>query len=128
MASQVSETIYYVHDLDQAVEFYRDALGYQLLDQQDWGWALLSIDGTNNVGLLTEAVWKQSGADYEGLPRPRIAIRTDDIEGEVARLKRRGVEVDELKEGKDAMRAVTFRDCCGNEFFLWDDGKRLEEK
>jgi catechol 2,3-dioxygenase-like lactoylglutathione lyase family enzyme len=126
MATRVSETIYYVHDLDKAVAFYRDQLGFELLDKQDWGWALFSVDGAAKVGLLTEAVWRQSGADYDILPHPRLAMRTNDIEGEVARLKSAGVSVGEIQGDVGKMRAVTYRDLCGNEFFLWDDGSPLD--
>ncbi|MBX3114574.1 MAG: VOC family protein [Fimbriimonadaceae bacterium] len=117
----MSETIYYVHDLDEAVESYQKQLGFNLILKQDWGWALLELHG-GKIGLLTEAVWKQSGEDYDGMPRPKMAFQTDDIEGEVTKLKEAGADVDDLHGEPGSMRAVTFRDLCGNEFFLWDDG------
>jgi catechol 2,3-dioxygenase-like lactoylglutathione lyase family enzyme len=125
MAIRVSETIYYVHDLEAAVNFYRDQLGWKLVDKQEWGWALFDVDGTSKVGLLTEAIWRQSGADYEVLPHPRLGLKTDGIEGEVARLKASGIGVDSITGEPGKMQAVTFRDLCGNEFFLWDDGSPL---
>lgn len=124
MATRMSETIYYVHDLDEAVESYQKNLGFKLIQKQDWGWALLELYG-GKVGLLTEAIWKQSGADYEGMPQPKMAFQTDDIDGEVAKLIEAGADVDELKGEPGSMRAVVFRDLCGNEFFLWDDGSEL---
>lgn len=124
MGRRLSETIYYVHDLNSAVDFYVGYFGFELIEKQDWGWALLEAGG-GKVGLLTEAVWKQSGADYEGLPRPRLAFQTDDLDGEIARLRASGVEVEDAKGEPGKMRAVTFRDLCGNEFFLWDDGSPL---
>ena len=125
MAIRISETIYYVHDLDKGVQFYQDRLGFTLIEKQDWGWALFEAHG-GKVGLLTEAVWRQAGEDYEGMPRPRVAFQTDDIEGEVAKLREAGVEVGDYHGKSDSMRAVTFRDLCGNEYFLWDDGSTLE--
>jgi catechol 2,3-dioxygenase-like lactoylglutathione lyase family enzyme len=124
MPTKVSETIYYVNDLDVAVESYQRQLGFKLIEKQDWGWALFEVGG-GRLGLLTEAVWKQAGEDYDGLPRPRLAFQTDDIDGEVARLKAAGVDVGEFHGKSAEMRAVTFRDACGNEFFLWDDGSAL---
>lgn len=125
MAIRISETIYYVHDLDKGVQFYQDKLGFTLIEKQDWGWALFEAHG-GKIGLLTEAVWRQAGEDYEGMPRPRVAFQTDDIEGEVAKLKQAGVEVGEYHGKSESMRAVTFRDLCCNEYFLWDDGSTFD--
>jgi predicted enzyme related to lactoylglutathione lyase len=118
--TKVSETIYFVRDLDAAVEFYTTRLGWTLREKYEWGWAQLDIDGSARVGLLTEAAWKEQG---EGLPRPRIALQTTDIEGEVKRLKTAGVECEDISGEPGTLRAVTFSDLDGNAFFLWDDGQ-----
>jgi catechol 2,3-dioxygenase-like lactoylglutathione lyase family enzyme len=122
MVTKVSETIYYIHDLDQAVEFYTQKLGWTLIEKLDWGWAQLSIDGTARVGLLTEAVWAAKNKE-DGLPRPRIGLQTIAIEAEVARLRAAGVTCEDVKGEPGTMRAVNFTDLDGNEFFLWDDGQ-----
>jgi predicted enzyme related to lactoylglutathione lyase len=106
--------------LEEAVEFYTTRLGWTLVEKFDWGWAALEVDGSARVGLLTEAAWKEKG---EGLPRPRLALQTIDIEGEVKRLKAAGVACEHVEGEPGTLRAVTFTDHEGNAFFLWDDGQ-----
>lgn len=117
MTTIVSETIYYVDDLDAAVEFYTQALGWKLLDKQNWGWARLDVDGRARVGLMAKTVW---GADGER-PVPRIGLQTIEMDAEIERLCTAGVRMDEVIGEPGSIRALTFYDNDGNAFFLWDD-------
>jgi predicted enzyme related to lactoylglutathione lyase len=118
MSFMYSETLVFVEDLDAAVTFYRDRVGLTLKQREEWGFALLEVPGGGRLGVLTTASWDAGG---ERISRPRMSLRTDDIEGEVARLVAAGVDVDKIRDDAGPMRAVCFRDGDGNEFFLWED-------
>lgn len=121
MPIAVSEILYFVRDIDRAVSFYTEKLGYTLIEKQAWGWALLEVDPHHRIGLLKESVWSGREPGYGGMPRPRLAFHTRDLEAEVRRLKAMGVDVDDLTDGSGGARSVGFRDQDGNPFFLWED-------
>lgn len=118
MAMSQTETIYYVRNLDAAVEFYVQKLGWRLIERADWGWAQFDVDGTARVGLLLESTAPQE----EGLPRPRIGLQTDDLEAEIEKLKASGVRVADPAGKPGETRATTFWDLDGNAYFLWSNG------
>ena len=118
MAIVVSETIYIVEKLDSAIAFYSQ-LGFQLLEKQDWGWALFSLPGGNKIGLLERSVCNSENN------APRIAFKSDDIESERNRLKSLGVEVSDIEREPSTIRSFSWRDVDGNSFFVWDDGSRI---
>lgn len=118
MAMTVSETIYYVRDLDAAVSFYAEKLGWRLIERAEWGWAQFDVDGSARVGLLAESV----GPGGTQFPCPRLGLKTDDLEAEIAGLRKAGVRVDEPVGDPGGTRATTFHDSDGNAFFLWSEG------
>ncbi len=122
MARRITETLYFVRDLDKAIPFYTESLGMRLITHQDWGFALLAADESHFVGLLQDDVWKAPRHHADALPVPRLSYKTDDIDGEVARLREKGVLVEEVSGEGDQVRAAIFRDEDMNPFFLWDDG------
>jgi len=113
-----SEALVFVEDLDAAVSFYRDKVGLALKQREEWGFALFEVPGGGRLGVLATASW-DSGE--ERISRPRMSLRTDGIEGEVARLVAAGLDIDKLEGDPGRLRAVCFRDTDGNEFFLWED-------
>ena len=50
---KITETIFSVRGMDAAVEFYTAALGFQLTERQDWGWAVIESNG-QRIGLVLE--------------------------------------------------------------------------
>ena len=122
MAWKVTETMVQVKDLDAAIAFYTERLGFTLIEQQEWGFAMLTPDGTAKIGLLTVTAGNPGWKEGDKLPAPRVSLQTDDIEAEVARLREAGVDVDEVKGDAGTLRAVGFRDLDRNKYFLWDDG------
>ena len=122
MAWKVSETLITVSDLDEAIAYHVDRFGFELIEKQEWGFAMLTPDGEARVGLLAARAGNPEWEPGTPLPAPCVALRTDDIEAEVARLKEAGVDVDDVQGEAGTLRAVGFRDQDGTSYFLWDDG------
>jgi len=124
MAKLITETIYHVSDVKEAVAFYSEKLGFTVQTVEDWGWAELTLgpDGPR-IGLLLESTVRKPGDVY---PAPRIGIRTDEFHKEVEGLKERGVRVGRLSGEGETMKACNFYDEDGNAFFLWDNGQAIE--
>lgn len=110
---QVSETIIYADDFDAAVEFYRDRLGWPVIETGDWGWHLFDAGGAK-LGVMKASVWRDEG----GLPKPRVAYKADDFDAELAQLRDQGIRVDEPKVSGN-LRSTHFYDPSGNAHFLW---------
>lgn len=119
MSMRVSETMIFVHDFDKAVHFYVEHVGFKLKEKHDWGFALLYMDDTHLLGIMDEAKWTRQYPDDDGLPRPRVAIQTDDFEGEMARLKAAGVHMGAPVGKAGETQSVNFWDEDENAFFLW---------
>ncbi|WP_214327701.1 VOC family protein [Nonomuraea sediminis] len=71
----------HAEDLARATAFYRDVLGLRHIATFDPpGLVFLDLDGTR---LLIE----------KGAPPALLYLRTDDLDGDIARLRERGVEI-----------------------------------
>ena len=121
MTWKTAETLYFVADLDAGVKHYVDDLGFELVGKwDDVGFAQVRTPDGHPIGLMRMAAWSPDWEPGDELPVPRLSLQTDDIEGECDRLRRAGVNVEELRPGRD-MRWTTFRDAEGSPFLLWDD-------
>lgn len=78
-----------VGDLKEALKFYQEVLGFKLLSMsEEYGWAeLQGVDGGAVIGL---AVKDPSGPLHPG-DNAVITLTVDDIEAEIALLKKRGI-------------------------------------
>jgi catechol 2,3-dioxygenase-like lactoylglutathione lyase family enzyme len=115
----ITETIFCVRDMDEAVKFYVEALGFRVTERQDWGWAIIEDNG-QRIGLVPDKWMRDEGAPDEH-PVPHIGVMTEDIETEVASLRRKGIKVGDPQGEKGSTRTVIFRDPSGNRIFLWSD-------
>jgi catechol 2,3-dioxygenase-like lactoylglutathione lyase family enzyme len=116
----ITETIFSVRDIDAAIRFYTETLGFRLTERQDWGWAVIEDNG-QRIGLVLDKWMRDEGAPQEVLPIPQIGMKTDDIEAEVAALRAKGLDVVGPQGEPGATRTATFRDPSGNCIFLWCD-------
>jgi len=117
------ETIYFTRDLDAAVKFHTEKLGFRLERKFEWGFALLCPDGGKGlVGLMSVDLCGDDPDEAGGLPRPRLSIQVADLDGEIRRLHADGVVTGRVGGGKGGHRAVDCYDPEGNPFFLWEDG------
>ncbi|MEP6757109.1 MAG: VOC family protein [Chthonomonadales bacterium] len=122
---KVSETIYFVRDLDKEVDLFTRVLGFRLVEKKDWGFALVESLSGVKIGLLLEKWMRSETVGTDELPRPRIAFQTRNIESEVVRLRAAGVRATD-PEGEDHQtKSATFWDADGNAFFLWQEPQRV---
>ena len=121
MSWKVAETIYFARDLGAAVTHYTESLGFELVGHWDFGFALVKSPDGHGIGLMALEAWRGDDAESGQLPSPRLSLQTDDIDAEVKRLAEAGVDIEDVRDGRD-MRWTTFRDAEGNPFLLWDDG------
>jgi predicted enzyme related to lactoylglutathione lyase len=113
MAKGVAAVWVPVDDMDRAVSFYRDALGFELLDQQPQ-WSEIDANGLR-IGLNSRegtSAHSDGGAVISFQPE-------DDIEAEMDRLKSAGVEFTGGISDYDWGRIVPFKDSEGNDLQLY---------
>ena len=107
-----------VSDMGTSIRFYRDELGFEVVDTSspgdDFGWALLSLDGTE----LMLNVAREPGSAPLGPDPARIAAHGDvviyfgcpDVEGAYEHLRARGVEVQPPELAYYGMKQLYVRD------------------
>ena len=111
MSFHFDAVFYYVSDLDRAIAFYRDVLGFQLTSHDVV--ARFDIDG-----VLFEVVPTQDGEKLRGQGNARLCLKVDDINAAVSRLRSRGVPAGD-PEAKENGILASFRDPDDNELCLW---------
>lgn len=92
MIRGVRDFYYTTSDMDRAVAFYRDVLGFTVLDVNEW-WSSLSWNGVR-VGLHGnggEPVPSIPRDDHGSLAGGTMTLACDDIDAEVARFRALGV-------------------------------------
>ena len=105
MLRGIGRVVVGVSDQDEALAFYRDVLGFQVLhDSDDEGFRYLhmGVPGQPHTG-----VWLMPGAAEHD--RPLLVLYADDLAAVVASLERHGVRTWARTE-----TSLHFRDCCGN--------------
>jgi catechol 2,3-dioxygenase-like lactoylglutathione lyase family enzyme len=114
-----------VHDVDEALSFYRDALGLQVINDVPAGefrWVTLgSPDGTGSEIVLSQPHAGRSQAEGDALlelltkgAMPMLILSTDDLDATFERVRASGAEV--LQEPIDqpwGPRDCAFRDPSG---------------
>ena len=124
MAQHISAVTVVVDDYDRAIAFYRDALGFDLVEDSDLGagkrWVLVAPKGARETRLLlAEAASPEQAArvgDQTG-GRVFLFLTTSDFSGDHARMLAAGVEFLEAPRDEAYGRVAVFRDPFGN---TWD--------
>ncbi len=119
---QIKFTSIRVDDQERALQFYTSVLGFRKmadLRMGDYRWlTVTSPDGIEGVELVLEPMAFEPARAYQkamfeaGVPAH--AFITDDLAGEMARLKSRGVVFRGEPRAMGPITAVTFEDGCGN--------------
>jgi catechol 2,3-dioxygenase-like lactoylglutathione lyase family enzyme len=113
-----------VHDYDEAIAWYRDALGFALLEDEDRGggkrWVRMAPIGNAQFSLLlaratTAAQAAAVGNQHGG--RVGFFLHTDDFARDHARLGAVGARFEESPRHETYGTVVVFRDLYGNR---WD--------
>jgi len=112
-----------VRDYDEAIAFYRDALGFDLLDDTPLGagkrWVLVAPPGSDARLLLAQAGDDAQRARVGDQTGGRVAffLETDDLARDHARLLARGVAFVRAPQRESYGVVAVFADLYGN---LWD--------
>ena len=102
---------YHVTDMERAIAFYRDTLGFRLASR-DYV-ARFDIDG-----VLFELVPNFPGNTLPGTGNARLSLGVTDIQQATRELQARGVATTPVKEEPGGLLAF-FKDPDGNELCLW---------
>jgi catechol 2,3-dioxygenase-like lactoylglutathione lyase family enzyme len=113
-----------VRDYDEAIAFYTQALGFDLVEDTDRGggkrWVLVAPrGGTGTRLLLAQAATPEQAArigDQTG-GRVFLFLNTDDFERDYARMTAHGVKFREKPRYEDYGTVAVFEDLYGN---AWD--------
>jgi catechol 2,3-dioxygenase-like lactoylglutathione lyase family enzyme len=102
---------YYVRDLEAAIRFYRDVLGFSLLSQD----AVARFDVTGVLLELVPARWED---EPRGAGNARLCVKVLNLDEASRELRDRGVTVGTPHDVQGG-RLATFNDLDGNELVLW---------
>jgi len=102
---------YYVSDLDQAIHFYRDLLGFNFISRDVV--ARFDLDG-----VLFEVVPSSVKTKLEHAGNARLCLRVDNVEGALQELKSKGVRTGHSCDKSTGVLG-SFEDPDGNEICLW---------
>ena len=102
---------YHVTDMDRAIAFYRDTLGFTLTSR-DYV-ARFEIDG-----VLFELVPNYPGNALPGTGNARLSLGVADIQQAIRELQARGVPTTPVKQEPQGLLSF-FKDPDGNELCLW---------
>jgi catechol 2,3-dioxygenase-like lactoylglutathione lyase family enzyme len=123
VAKRLAAVTVVVRDYDEAISWFRDALGFGLVEDSpldgDKRWVRLRADGGGAELLLARAA---SGEQSQAVGRAaggRVAyfLETDDFEATLAQMRRMSVEFLEAPRAEAYGRVVKFVDLYGNR---WD--------
>jgi catechol 2,3-dioxygenase-like lactoylglutathione lyase family enzyme len=125
MTITLSHAFVSVHDQDEALKFYRDALGLEVTNDVDFDgfrWLTVRSPEQPDVELMLERVGMGRQADAETLEAllakgslTGVIFRVDDLDGTFERVRAAGFDV--LQEPIDqpyGVRDCAFRDPSGN--------------
>ena len=124
MSAHIAMIAVVVRDYDEAIAWYRDALGFELLEDDDRGhgkrWVRIAPAGNAQFSLLlaravTADQERAIGNQHGG--RVGFFLHTDDFERDHARLSAAGAQFDETPRRETYGNVVVFRDLYGNR---WD--------
>lgn len=102
---------YYVVDLDRAIAFYRDVLGFRLASRDIV--ARFDLDG-----VLFELVPSAAKTDHREQGNGRLCLRVENVEDALAELKSKAVHTNPPVQKSTGVLG-SFHDPDGNEICLW---------
>ena len=119
MISGLAHVCFHVSDLDQAIDFYQNKLGltpaFDFIDDQGNKYGQYLYLGERT---FIEIFQGQLAERAEGQPFRHICLEVDDIHKTVDELKAKGLEVTEIKTGKDHSYQAWITDPDGNRIEL----------
>jgi catechol 2,3-dioxygenase-like lactoylglutathione lyase family enzyme len=123
MSRRLAYTSLLVHDYDEAIAFYTQALRFRLLEDTRLSatkrWVVVAPSGDGGALLLARASTPAQVAlvGAQGGGRVWLFLHTDDLDAELAHLRAHGVRLTEEPRQESYGRALVFLDLYGNR---WD--------
>lgn len=124
MSRHIALVALLVRDYDEAIAWYRDALGFVLLEDDDRGagkrWVRMAPAGNTHFSLLLAQATtpvQQAGIGNQHGGRVGFFLHTDDFARDHARLSAAGAHFEEAPRHEAYGTVVVFRDLYGNR---WD--------
>jgi catechol 2,3-dioxygenase-like lactoylglutathione lyase family enzyme len=119
MIQGLAHVCFTVSDLDRAIAFYRDGLGlkpaFDFTDENGERYGIyLHLGGRNFIELFQGDV----DQPVEGQSFRHFCLEVDDIEATAQTLRERGIDVSEIKLGRDHSYQAWIRDPDGNRIEL----------
>jgi catechol 2,3-dioxygenase-like lactoylglutathione lyase family enzyme len=131
MLKSLTNVNVWVHDQDEALEFYTEKLGLELRDDTtlsemgNFRWLTVGVPGQKDVAIVLMAVPGPPVFDEETASKLRdlvskgaaggLFFATDDVDGTYDELKGRGVEFSQEPTDQPYGRDAGFRDPSGNQ-------------
>ena len=114
-----------VRDYDEAIDFYVNTLGFELLDdtyqpEQDKRWVVVAPPGGSGTTILLARATKPEQESFVGNQtggRVFLFLNTDNFWRDFERLKAKGVHIVREPKQQDYGMVAVFADLYGN---LWD--------
>lgn len=114
-----------VRDYDEAIDFYVNTLGFELLDdthqpEQDKRWVVVAPPGGSGTTILLARASRPAQESFVGNQaggRVFLFLNTDDFWRDFERLKAKGVRIVREPKQQDYGMVAVFADLYGN---LWD--------
>lgn len=111
-----------VNDLNKALKFYTESLGFKLLEHQaDYGWAEVSGSSGARLGIAQASACSEEDSDLGTMPgiNAVVAITVDNIDKTIAAYKAKGVKlIGKKQEVPGQVVLQTLEDPDGNKFQL----------
>jgi len=123
MTQQLSLVSLLVADYDEAIAFYTEKLGFQLLEDSQQGdkrWVVVSPAGAKGCALLLAKASKaeqQALIGGQGAGRVWLFLQTDDFWADYQHMQQAGVQFLETPREEAYATVVVFQDLYGNK---WD--------
>lgn len=121
-----NHALIYVNDVERSIRFYRDLLGFQLIEGEEDYARLRSPNADSTIGLHKLSGHVTSLPAQEGI---RLYFEVQDLERFCDDLASKGVEFDQMpKEMAWGWKHAYLRDPDGHELSLyWAGDKRLQK-
>jgi lactoylglutathione lyase len=124
MAYAITTLALVVHDYDEAIKFFTEALRFELLEDSDMGngkrWVVVAPPDSKGASLLLAKTANPEQAAYIGNQtggRVFLFLHTDDFRADYEHMKAYGVEFTEEPRDEPFGKVVVFKDLYGNK---WD--------
>jgi catechol 2,3-dioxygenase-like lactoylglutathione lyase family enzyme len=117
---QVVEVLHYAADVDKAIEFYEEKLGWPVIWRSPGNMAMLDAGGVYQLTIVA-AKWAPDWAEGGPVPRPQLALESKDLRADIALLESRGLTGLSIGGDPASMLTSAIMDPAGIELFVWQD-------